>query len=57
MSAFITLREAALVTPDQAEEAASTLHSLEQFTEEFLQPFIVTSFMETGHLTDEHICI
>ena len=56
MSAFITLQEAALVTPEQAEEAASTLRSLEQFTEEFLQPFMVTSFMETGHHT-EHIFI
>ena len=52
----MTLREAALVTPDQAEAAASSLHSLEQFTEEFLQPFIVTSFMETGDHT-EHIFI
>ena len=36
------------MTPEQVEQALNHLHSLEQFTEEFLQPFMQTSFMETG---------
>ena len=48
MTAFITMREFGLFSPEQVEEAIITLQTLQQFTDTFLEPFMITSMMETG---------
>ena len=51
MAAFITMREFDLFSPEAVEEALNTIQTLEQFTDTFLEPFVVTSMMENGDIT------
>ena len=51
MAAFITMREFDLFSPEAVEEALNTIQTLEQFTDTFLEPFVVTSLMENGDIT------
>ena len=54
VAAFITMRESSLFSPEVVEEALNTIQTLEQFTETFLQPFMVTSMMENGENMECH---
>ena len=47
VAAFITMREASLFSPEVVEEALNTIQTLEQFTDTFLEPFIVTSMVSS----------
>ena len=51
------MREASLFSPEVVEEALNTIQTLEQFTDTFLEPFIVTSMMENGENIDYHDCM
>ena len=51
MAAFITMREFDLFSPEAVEEALNTIQTMEQFTDTFLEPFVVTSMMENGDIT------
>ena len=57
VAAFITMREPSLFSPEVVEEALNTIQTLEQFTDTFLEPFIVTSMMENGENIDYHDCM
>ena len=48
VAAFITMREFGLFSPEAVEEALNTIQTLEEFTDAFLEPFVVTSMMENG---------
>ena len=45
------MRESSLFTPEQVEAALNTIQTLEQFTDTFLEPFVITSMMENGEVT------
>jgi len=49
IGAFITIQEFGSFDPAQVEESLNMIHDLEIFTEDFLQPFISTSLMESDH--------
>ena len=51
VAAFITMREFDLFSPEAVEEALNTIQTLEQFTDTFLEPFVVTSLMENGEIS------
>ena len=51
VAAFMTMRESGLFTPEQVEAALNTIQTLEQFTDSFLEPFVITSMMENGEIT------
>ena len=44
------MREFGLFSPEAVEEALNTIQTLEQFTDTFLEPFVVTSMMENGEM-------
>ena len=47
IASFIVIQEYELFNPEQVEAALNNLEELELFTEDFLQPFMMTSLMET----------
>ena len=47
----MTMRESGLFNPEQVEAALNTIQTLEQFTDSFLEPFVITSMMENGEIT------
>ena len=51
VAAFITMREFDLFSPEAVEEALNTIQTLEQFTDTFLEPFVITSLMENGEIS------
>ena len=42
------IQEVSLFNEEQVENALTEIHTLEAFTQDFLQPFIETSLMESG---------
>merc|ERR1719322_2040164 len=49
VAAFIVSQEVSLFNEEQVENALAEIHNLEAYTQDFLQPFIETSLMESDH--------
>jgi len=49
VAAFIVSQEVSLFNEEQVENALTEIHNLEAYTQDFLQPFIETSLMESDH--------